>query len=1064
NGIEYKDVDNQSSLLANNSVPISNLPSSISYLGVAPKLMMNPAIEAGTKAIEEALGIFGKNSSSTERAITKTRLPVGSSSSSASSAAMPKKAVEATEAEGEFLEDNSIALEKANQEKGSESDLMTMEGGYLFPSVGGGIYNGRWYTSHALERMAPETPEIMKILVSRAIKRAQSAGFTFDVDSFQSCAHQPDALSIWWKVYCPRDKGMPVPPFKLWWYTYGPQPRGVLPSEVEAEIAHPGTTGLMVITSEEGDVKTVIRKKVLLPSNSTETGLSVENSSSSATMEGEGNLASVEAIEAALTAEESEEDDVNAFLEKEEEGGKTETIEELEGKMQETDIKGDSKAANDQHHCSKRNAKDRAMEQMGQMTRNCQKARAALAQGMSERVVLWRKAAEQSLTSANKWKQVVQACVSGNEETVKAMLSRAYLADFLSDAATIIATSSEKAEEAFAEGNQDLAMLWNKVATKYQESVEYYREVASDLSNVNDTDYDRFFQADQSVESSSKHLEEAMTALEKVVQAKEENQEELAVLWFKIANKHQEAAECHCHAAHAAISQNSNDYDRFDQEAVCARESVQRLEKASKAANAVISQNLPDDKRLQKAAISEKKSANKLEKQKEKLKQKEKKNEAKKNDHKASLLDRATVPTSVAIRLPVGSNSSSSSSATISEQGAVEAVSTILTAEESEEEKVGTFLEEYEEDEQSEDLEELEGQVKALNVKEDAKTAHTQHNWSKSNARDRVTAQTEQAVRSRQKESEALAQGMSERAILWRKAAEQSEASAEEWKRVLQACVSENEETVKAMTSRAYSDFCLSHAATSIAKSEEARAQGDHEQAVLWRNIATQYEESAEYRRQAANALSSGNNADYDRLDTAGKYAKTGALQLENVSHALEKAVEAATADGGGLAALWRKTAEQYKEFAEYHRQDASDYSHGNVDKRKHRSFWAAYHAIKGVVKQLEEASSALGKAAQARAANQIELATIWFTVAEKFQESVEYKYQATNVRSNAADRKRFNKLGKSAMISAYRLKNSITAEEQATQAGVAAVAPSAKALKKANRKKFTTKITKEEN
>src|SRR3990167_942314 len=35
--------DNQSLLLANDSVPISHLPSSISYLGVTPKLMMNPA-------------------------------------------------------------------------------------------------------------------------------------------------------------------------------------------------------------------------------------------------------------------------------------------------------------------------------------------------------------------------------------------------------------------------------------------------------------------------------------------------------------------------------------------------------------------------------------------------------------------------------------------------------------------------------------------------------------------------------------------------------------------------------------------------------------------------------------------------------------------------------------------------------------------------------------------------------------------------------------------------------------------------------------------------------------
>ncbi|HLB33131.1 MAG TPA: hypothetical protein VJK54_02735 [Chthoniobacterales bacterium] len=61
NGVEYKDVDNQSSLLANDSAPISHLPSSSYYLGITPKLMMNPSsIEKGNKAIGEALGIFGR--------------------------------------------------------------------------------------------------------------------------------------------------------------------------------------------------------------------------------------------------------------------------------------------------------------------------------------------------------------------------------------------------------------------------------------------------------------------------------------------------------------------------------------------------------------------------------------------------------------------------------------------------------------------------------------------------------------------------------------------------------------------------------------------------------------------------------------------------------------------------------------------------------------------------------------------------------------------------------------------------------------------------------------------
>ncbi|HLB33233.1 MAG TPA: hypothetical protein VJK54_03255, partial [Chthoniobacterales bacterium] len=45
--------------------------SSIPYLGVAPKLMMNPSLEAGTKAIEEALGIFGKREVIAERSVAE---------------------------------------------------------------------------------------------------------------------------------------------------------------------------------------------------------------------------------------------------------------------------------------------------------------------------------------------------------------------------------------------------------------------------------------------------------------------------------------------------------------------------------------------------------------------------------------------------------------------------------------------------------------------------------------------------------------------------------------------------------------------------------------------------------------------------------------------------------------------------------------------------------------------------------------------------------------------------------------------------------------------------------
>ncbi len=41
---------------------------------------------------------------------------------------------------------------------------------------GGGYINGRWYSQHALERMAPDTPEVREILGKRAEKLGKIPG------------------------------------------------------------------------------------------------------------------------------------------------------------------------------------------------------------------------------------------------------------------------------------------------------------------------------------------------------------------------------------------------------------------------------------------------------------------------------------------------------------------------------------------------------------------------------------------------------------------------------------------------------------------------------------------------------------------------------------------------------------------------------------------------------------------------------------------------------------------------------------------------------------------------
>jgi hypothetical protein len=109
------------------------------------------------------------------------------------------------------------------------SKFKSSEGVWTLPRKGGATIDGRWYTEHALERMAPRTPEVMAELEARALARAKAAGFQLG-----------------------------TPEFKAWWGEFGPNPRGVPPMVVEAEIANPGTTGVKVITGNDGRVITVI--------------------------------------------------------------------------------------------------------------------------------------------------------------------------------------------------------------------------------------------------------------------------------------------------------------------------------------------------------------------------------------------------------------------------------------------------------------------------------------------------------------------------------------------------------------------------------------------------------------------------------------------------------------------------------------------------------------------------------------------------------------------------------------------------------------------------------------
>ena len=108
-------------------------------------------------------------------------------------------------------------------------------GSWVMPLDGGGAFIGsRYFTEHALARMAPKTNDVLEILKKRLLQKAAKQGIAPGTEEF----------SIWLKS----KQGQS---FKV-------DPRGIPPSVVEAEIVNPGCSNIEVIMNSKGDVITVM--------------------------------------------------------------------------------------------------------------------------------------------------------------------------------------------------------------------------------------------------------------------------------------------------------------------------------------------------------------------------------------------------------------------------------------------------------------------------------------------------------------------------------------------------------------------------------------------------------------------------------------------------------------------------------------------------------------------------------------------------------------------------------------------------------------------------------------
>lgn len=99
---------------------------------------------------------------------------------------------------------------------------------YDLPEQGGGMrIGGRWYTEHALERMAPDTPAVRAELLRRAVERTRKFGLAEGSEAYN-------------KV--------------LSYFKAKIDPRGVTPNVVEAELLRPGSTNVRVIAVKQKSI------------------------------------------------------------------------------------------------------------------------------------------------------------------------------------------------------------------------------------------------------------------------------------------------------------------------------------------------------------------------------------------------------------------------------------------------------------------------------------------------------------------------------------------------------------------------------------------------------------------------------------------------------------------------------------------------------------------------------------------------------------------------------------------------------------------------------------------
>src|SRR3990167_10873260 len=884
------------------SVPISNLPSSISYLGITPKLMMNPSIEDAGGAIERlivgetrpfnsvisnrlGMGLEAENVIDVSSSYTITSVAVSSNQHQevSNEGSEGKQESEQFNQATNIANPNTDPLKKASEpEKQRNEQLID-----LWKKVANQYETAADHRKKYAEKLRAYETESQQEY-ARIAQNARDARIKADQlkEAAVSCEKSTQSESL------------------------GDQPVELLSLKI---IEHYQLLADYYRKSEEAYAQ----------GNEAE-GERLGGSSIDEYGKGAGCIvwrsikrlqAAIKLLEQAADAEKKGNQPVATLLRKAAE--QDQVAAEYYQKSAEAYALGSEKI-----NCHGRNRFYQAGESTEQSVHRLKDAatfleKAIVAENNNNKTLasLWQEIAGQKQVAAEYYQKGTEVYASGDEEGGKSAAWDAYRVEKIIEALKEAATSLEKAFEAANSGNQNLSDIWQKVVSRYEFAAEHHKKSIEARAINNKQEEDLFNKAASSANDSARlsvdqlkksleYIENTRKDIEQLNEANKLEDQSLTSLWQKIVTQNQDAAEYYQQAAEAYLKENTTEAERLVKDADAIRFNIEHsLKRTTGELKAAIRQSIWYAEKVAEAKESQSQRISDL--------------WEKTAEQYQLLVEHYRKGAEALLRgnkeeIECFNNASwvlESSAKHLTQ--AVNYIEEAIQLEKSENQFLYDFL--INTAEQYQDAAEYERKYAEArmvgNEQEKRRWKEASSYASNSVERFKKSAKAFKTFFSYQ-EDQSIAN-------LWEQVAEANQTTAGYWRKAAEAEVAGDEQNINrfkyAADSARYGADHLSKAVDASEKALKADTQGNQFFYVIWRKISERKQVAAEHYKKVAEAEALGTYippSEYNRLDDAACYASWSAEALEQTAIALEKATEAEKKDNQALATLWRKAVE----------------------------------------------------------------------------------------------------------------------------------------------------------